>query len=148
MSRPLLFRAKQGPSERTPQLAEHRVFRTAGQRALLPPQRPLISPGTMRSQTLQQFTGNSLHEIAGHPQSVWMGAPWRITARMTGTLRAPPSWLGTVSALIEHLVCPTTMTTSEALLQRLTKESLFQFLLWRCLREKSDNGTKIRPHLV
>lgn len=39
-----------------------------------------------------------------------------------------PSWLGTVSALIEHLVCPTTMTTSEALLQRLTKDSLFQFL--------------------
>lgn len=59
-----------------------------------------------------------------------MGAPWRITARMTGTLVYLPEspWLGTVSALIEHLVCTTTMTTSEALLQRLTKDSLFQFL--------------------
>ena len=89
----------------------------------------------MRSQTLQQFTGNSLHEIAGHPQSAWMGAPWGITARMTGTLGSSylvylpeRPWLGTVSALIEHLVCTTTMTTSETLLQRLTKDSLFQFL--------------------
>ena len=154
MSKPLLFRAKQGPPEELLSwwaLCIQDSWQTTW--GPLPPQRPLKDPWHQ--------------EITNTATIHWELIPWNCWTPPVSTDGSPlghhsqDDWdpgkqlpgLPSRESLVrqfQHLLS-TWCVQLQWLLLRLCFRDWQRIRCsdsWRCLREKSDNGTKIRPHLV